>query len=142
MSYRIRRIDPFWVAHPAVFAVAIIGLALVFLGLKKANVALQGIGGVALLGAVLTMTRPAVSAVLGTLGFLGGVLTFVIMPNPQLAGSPMIWRVVSALFFALLYMGLMDALVLVVSALYNLFGGTLNLGGIQLDIEEGESGGA
>lgn len=141
MSYRIRRIDPFWLAHPVVIGVAAVGVVLALLGYTKNSYPLQIVGGLALMAGVLIATKPAVSAVLGTLGVLGGLLTFVLMPNAEVVGSPLVWRLVSTLFFGLLYMVLMDALVLVVSALYNFFGGTLNLGGIYLDIEEGESGG-
>lgn len=136
MSYRIRRIDPFWMPHPAVLAIAGVGLAVGLVGYQKANTILSLIGGVAMGGGVLVATRPAVSAVLGTLGVFGGLVTFVIMPGPQVAPLSLMWRLVSTIFFALLYMVLMDALVLVVAALYNFFGGAMNLGGISLEIEE------
>ena len=136
MSYRIRRIDPFWMPHPAVLAVAGIGLIVGLFGYQKQSLPLSLIGGIAMGGGILVATKPAVSAVLGSLGLFGGLVTFVIMPNPQLVNLSVLWRLVSTLFFALLYMVLMDALVLVVSALYNFFGGSLNMGGIHLDIEE------
>ncbi|PCI40542.1 MAG: hypothetical protein COB53_00690 [Elusimicrobia bacterium] len=136
MSYRIRRIDPFWIAHPVVIAAAVVGMLLALGGYAKNNIALSIIGGVSMAGGVLAATKPAVSGVLGSLGFFGGLITFVILPNPQLADSPLFWKLVSTLFFALLYMVLMDALVLLVSALYNFFGNSVNLGGIHLDIEE------
>ena len=85
---------------------------------------------------VCVATRPAVSGVLAALGFFGGLFTFVLFPNPQAAGSTVPWRLVSTLFFAAMYMGLMDALILVVAALYNFFSTTMKLGGIELDIEE------
>ncbi|MFH1726334.1 MAG: hypothetical protein ABII00_17120 [Elusimicrobiota bacterium] len=137
MSYRIRRVDPFWIAHPVVIGAAVIGVILALFGYWKDFVPLSIIGGIALAGGVLAATRPAISAVLGALGFLGGLITFIILPNPQLADLAWGWKLVSTLFFGLLYMVLMDALVLVVSALYNFFANTLNLGGIHLDIEEG-----
>lgn len=140
MSYRIRRIDPFWIAHPVVISAAVIGMLLALAGYAKNNVALSVIGGIAMAAGVIAATKPAVSGVLGTLGFFGGLVTFVILPNPQLADSPLFWKLVSTLFFALLYMVLMDALILLVSALYNFFGTTVNLGGIHLDIEESDEG--
>ncbi|HVE12183.1 MAG TPA: hypothetical protein VNI01_02205 [Elusimicrobiota bacterium] len=136
MSYRIRRIDPFWMPHPAVLVIAAIGLVVGLFGYEKGSTPLSLIGGVAMGGGVLVATRPAVSAVLGTLGVFGGLVTFVIMPNPNLATLSLMWRLVSTVFFALLYMVLMDALILVIAALYNFFGGAMNLGGISLDIEE------
>lgn len=138
MSYRIKRIDPYWIAHPGVIALAVIGVALALVGYNKANMAVQIAGGVMMAVGVLVATKHAVSAVLGTLGLLGGLVTFVVLPNPELATTPMGWRLVSTLFFGLLYMVLMDALVLVVCGLYNFFGGTLSLGALKLDIEEAE----
>ena len=136
MSYRIKRIDPFWIAHPGVIAIAVLGVVLALVGYSKNNIAIQIVGGVMMSGGVLVATKHAVSAVLGALGLIGGLVTFVVLPNPELATTPLGWRLVSTGFFALLYMVLMDALVLVVCGLYNLFGGTLNLGVLELDIEE------
>jgi hypothetical protein len=68
------------------------------------------------------------------------VVTFIVLPNPQLADSPMFWKFVSSLFFGLLYMVLMDALVLVVSALYNLFGNTMGMSGIRVEFDEEGAG--
>ncbi len=139
VSYRIKRIDPFWIAHPGVIAVAVVGVILALIGYNRGNIAIQVVGGVMMGGGVLVATKHAVSAVLGTLGLIGGILTFVILPNPELATTPMGWRLVSTLFFALLYMVLMDALILVVCGLYNFFGSTLNMKVLQLDIEEDEA---
>lgn len=142
MSYRIRRIDPFWIAHPAVIAVILIGLILGLIGYTKGQTLLLAIGGGAMLVGVCVATRPAVSGVLATLGFFGGLFTFVLFPNPQVVDSSLGWRLVSTLFFAAMYMGLMDALILVVAALYNFFSTTVRMGGIELDIEETPEAGA
>lgn len=136
MSYHVKRIDPFWKASPVVLAVAAIGLVLALFGYQKAQMAIAGVGAALLAVGVLMATKPAVSAILGSLGLFGGLVTFVILPNPQTDGLGFGLKLVSTGFFALLYMVLMDALVLVVSALYNFFGGGLGLGGIRLDIEE------
>jgi hypothetical protein len=142
MSYRIRRIDPFWIAHPVVIVVILIGLILGLIGYTKGQTLLLAVGGGAMLIGVCVATRPAVSGVLATLGFFGGLFTFVLFPNPQVVDSSVAWRLVSTLFFAAMYMGLMDALVLVVAALYNFFSATAKLGGIELDIEESAEAGA
>lgn len=136
MAYRVRRIDPFWIAHPAVIASAVIGLALALVGYTKGQAALSIIGGVLLGVGVLVATKPAVTGVLATLGFFGGVVNFVVLPNAQLGGATLPWKLVSTLFFALLYTVLMEALVLVVAALYNLFAGAMDAGAIELEIEE------
>ncbi len=139
MSYRIKRIDPFWIAHPGVIGIAVLGVVLALVGYSKNNIAIQIVGGVMMSGGVLVATKHAVSAVLGALGLIGGLVTFVLLPNPELATTPLGWRLVSTGFFALLYMVLMDALVLVVCGLYNLFGGTLNLGVLELELEESDA---
>ena len=136
MAYRVRRIDPFWMAHPAVIAAAVIGLVLALLGYSKGNPSLSIIGGVLLGIGVLVATKPAVTGVLATLGFFGGIVNFVVLPNAQLGGASLPWKLVSTLFFALLYTVLMEALVLVVAALYNLFAGSMNAGALELEIED------
>lgn len=140
MSYQIKRINPFWWAHPVVLGVAVVGLALALFGYKRGMWPLALIGAVVMSIGVLMATRPAVSAVLGTLGLFGGLVTFVVLPSPQTADLSVLLRMFSTLLFAFFYMVLMDALVLVVSALYNFFGGGMNLGGIQLEFEETAEG--
>jgi len=125
-----------------VIGLAVVGVVLALVGYSRNSLPLSIIGGLAMAGGVLTATKPAVSGVLGSLGFFGGLVTFIILPNPQMADSPIFWKLVSTLFFAVLYMVLMDALVLVVCALYNFFGASLNAGGIHLEIEEADDGGA
>ncbi len=65
MSYRIKRIDPFWIAHPGVIAIAVLGVVLALVGYSKNNIAIQIVGGVMMSGGVLVATKHAVSAVLG-----------------------------------------------------------------------------
>ena len=136
MAYRVRRIDPFWLAHPAGIAAAVIGLVLALFGYSKGNPSLSIVGGVLLGIGVLVATKPAVTGVLATLGFFGGIVNFVVLPNAQLGGASLPWKLVSTLFFALLYTVLMEALVLVVAALYNLFAGSMNAGALEIEIED------
>ena len=136
MAYRVRRIDPFWMANPLVIAAAAVGLVLALFGYSKGNAGLSIVGGVLLGIGVLVATKPAVTGVLATLGFFGGIVNFVVLPNAQLGGASLPWRLVSTAFFALLYTVLMEALVLVVAALYNLFAGSMNGGALELEIED------
>ncbi|MDE2293001.1 MAG: hypothetical protein KGL53_13040 [Elusimicrobia bacterium] len=136
MAYRIRRIDPFWMAHPAVFAAAAAGLLMALFGYSRQMTAVSILGGILLGVSVLIAMKPAVTGVLASLGFAGGLVNFLATPNASVAGMGVGWRVVSALFFALLYTVLMGALVLVVAALYNLFAGTMNAGAVELELEE------
>jgi len=136
MSYQLKRINPFWHVHPlipvAVAAGAALGAAAMVT--QKTNLAIVG-AVVAGLG-VLAGARPVISAVLLTLGLFGGAVTFLILPNPNTVGMSLAMRALSTVLFAGFYMVLMDALVLVVAVLYNLFAGVLGLGGVMLEFEE------
>lgn len=138
MSYRVRRIDPYWIKNPILPVVAVVGIgaALALIGRDMVMPAIGAavVGGVA----IILSTQPAVSAVLGTLGLLGGLMTFVLVPNSQNAAMAMSMRLLSTLLFTLFYTVLMDGVVLLVAVLYNLFAGGLGLGGLSLDLGEDE----
>ncbi len=136
MSYRVKRIDPYWIKNPILPAVAILGvlaaLALIAKGMVAPAVAAAAVSG----AAVILSTQPAVSAVLGTLGLAGGLMTFVLVPNSSNASMALSMRLVSTLLFTLFYTVLMDGVVLLVAVLYNLFAGGVGLGGLSLDLED------
>ncbi len=136
MSYRVRRVDPYWIKSPVLPVIAILGLgaalALVSRGMTVPAIVAAFVGG----AAVVASTRPAISAVLGTLGLIGGLTTFFIVPNGQNAAMPISLRLLSAVLFTLFYAVLMDGIVLVISVLYNLFAGAAGLGGFTLDLED------
>lgn len=136
MSYRVKRIDPYWIKNPILPAVAILGvlaaLALIAKNMVAPAIAAAAVGG----AAVVLSTQPAVSAVLGTLGLAGGLMTFVLVPNSSNASMALSMRGVSTLLFALFYTVLMDGVVLLVAVLYNLFAGGVGLGGLSLDLED------
>ncbi|MBI5202235.1 MAG: hypothetical protein HY925_11655 [Elusimicrobia bacterium] len=137
MSYQVKRIDPYWMTHPMIPVLVIAGAVLALIG-HQSDKAIIGIGGLVVAGiAVLLAAKPVISAVLATLGVFGGLITFVILPQPQMVGMPMMMRFLSTLLFALLYMVLMDALVLAIAFLYNLFG--VGMKGISIDLEESGS---
>ena len=134
MSYQIKRIDPYWMTHPMVPILVAAGAVIALIG-HQTDRNFIGIVGVVVMGvAVLVATKPVLSAVLGTLGVFGGLVTFVVLPNPQMVGMSLLLKLLSTLLFAALYMVLMDALVLAIAFLYNLFGAGLR--GISLDLEE------
>lgn len=137
MSYEIKRIDPFWKANPIFFAMAVGGTVLGVIGTNMNHTMIVGAGFVVAAIGVLLATKPLVSTVLGTLGFLGGLATFVILPNANSMGMTPIARVLSVLLFSAIYMVLMDAIVLLVACIYNTVSGLLGLGGITLEFEEG-----
>ncbi len=135
MSYQLRRIDPFWLTHPMVPTAVAIGGILGLIGFATGKPALAIVGGVVAGIGVLLGVKAAISALLGTLGLFGGLVTFVFVPNVNAASMGFGMRLVSAVLFAAFYMVLMDALVLVVSVLYNFFAGAVGLGGIRLELD-------
>ncbi len=136
MSYRVKRIDPYWMKNPILHAVAAVGvlaaLALISKDMIVPAIASAVVGGVA----VILSTQPAVSAVLGSLGLIGGLMTFIFVPNSQNATMALPMRLLSTLLFTLFYTVLMDGVVLIVAVLYNLFSGGLGLGGLSVDLED------
>jgi hypothetical protein len=136
MSYRVKRIDPYWNKNPILPIVAALGLGaglvLINREMVPAAIAAAAVGGIA----ILLMTQLAVSAVLGTLGLAGGLMTFIIMPNSQNAAMSLPMKLLSTLLFTLFYTVLMDGVILLVSVLYNLFAGAVGLGGLSLDLED------
>lgn len=140
MSYRVKRIDPYWIKNPILPVVALVGvgaaLGLVSRDMMAPAVIAATVGGLA----VIASTKPAVSAVLGTLGLIGGLVTFILVPNAQNASMSVPLRLLSTVLFTLFYTILMDGVVLIIAVLYNLFAGAVGLGGLSLDLEdEGES---
>ena len=85
--------------------------------------------------AVKSLALSAVPAVLLLLGLFGGVVTFFIVPNPQLGDAGPSVRFLATGLFALLYTVLMNALLIVAAFLYNLFVGVVGLRGIKVELE-------
>lgn len=143
MSYRVKRIDPYWIKNPILPVVAVAGvmaaLALVTRDMVPLAIVSAVVGGLA----VILSTKPAVSAVLGTLGLIGGLTTFILVPNSQNAAMTLPLKLLSTILFTLFYTVLMDGVVLLIAVLYNLFAGAVGLGGLSLDLEDdGAEGGA
>jgi hypothetical protein len=136
LSYRVKRIDPFWIKNPVLPIVAIGGVLIALVGVQQVKTAVA-IGGAVIGGlAIFLSTRPAVSAVLGTLGLLGGIVTILAVPSPSTLGMTMGLRLVSTLLFTVFYTVLMDGVVLLVAVLYNLFAGVVGLGGFSVELED------
>jgi hypothetical protein len=135
MSYQVKRVDPFWHTHPMVPTGVAIGGILALIGFSTGKAVVGGAGGLVAAAAVLFAARPAISALLGTLGLFGGLVQFVLLPNLNSAGMSVLMRWGAALLFGLFYMVLMDALVLVVAVLYNFYAGAIGLGGIRLELD-------
>ena len=138
MTQKLRRIDPYWHTHPMIPTAVAIGFILALIGYFRAQSILAISGGVIAGLAIVFAVRPVVSAVLGTVGLFGGVLSFLIVPNLSAAGMSVWLRCVSAAMFMVFYTVLMDALVLVLAVLYNFYSDTLGLNSVHLEMEAAE----
>jgi hypothetical protein len=136
MNYQVKRLNPYWIIHPMIPTAVAIGVICGAVGFLKEQSVIMIIGGIIAGAGLVAAIRPVFSALLGTLGLLGGFLTFVIVPNSGAADMGMALRLLSAVLFGLFYMVLMDALVLVVCVLYNFFSGAVGLSGLTLELGE------
>jgi len=84
-------------------------------------------------GSLVTSSVPLVVFVLA---LLGGVITFMVIPNLQLAPMSFMQKIMSVGLYALLYVVLTTALLVFTAFVYNLLTGVLGLRGITFDIEE------
>lgn len=144
MSYQIRRIDPYWIAHPIVLALAVGGALLSCVGILIEQRGSAGpvsgstlviLGALVAGAAILLAAKPAISATFGALGLIGFSFSFFFLPDLQMAGQSFGRKLLAAALAGLMYMPLMDALVLAAAFFYNFFGAVLG-GGIALDIEQ------
>ena len=138
MTQQVKRVDPYWHTHPMIPTGVAVGAILALIGYLKAATVLAVVGGAVAALAILFAARPVLSAVLGTLGLAGGLLSFVVVPNLSAAGMSLPLKLVATLMFAVFYMVLMDALILVLAVLYNLFSDTLGLSAVRLELEAAE----
>jgi len=75
------------------------------------------------------------------MGILGGLLTFIILPNPQLDPMSGSARIMATGLFALLYMLLMLALMVVIAFLYNIFTQAMGMRGVTIEMESADESG-
>ena len=140
MSYRVKRIDPYWFTHPAL-PVAVFAGALTALGAGFAGSPVVAVAGAltASVGIILA-TRPAITGTVMLLGFLGGLVTFVISPNSQNAALSMGQKAMSVGFYTIFYAVLTEGALLLLSVVYNFFSAFSSLGGLSLDLEDAGGG--
>ena len=136
MSYRVKRIDPYWFKHPILPIVVFIGATLA-LGAGFANKpAVAILGAVIAAAGILISTRPAITGTVMLLGFLGGLVTFVISPNSSNAALSAGQKALSVGFYTLFYAVLTAGALLLVSVVYNFFAAVSSLGGLSLELED------
>ena len=85
---------------------------------------------------IASLIMSSVPIVVFALAVLGGVVTFMVVPNPQLAPMSIAEKMMSVGLFALLYVVIVSALMVFVSFLYNILTGVLGMKGVSFDIEE------
>lgn len=132
MSYRIKRIDPFWFKAPAVPGIAVAAAAASLIAAQAGRTPFAALAAAVCGVAVFLATKPALSGVFAVFGLLAGVATFITAPA---AGLSPLMRVLATAAFSLFYMVLMDGVVLAVSAIYNLFSRD-GLRGLSLDLRD------
>lgn len=136
MSYRVKRIDPYWFTHPAIPVVILAGVGLAAFGGYSSKPALAVAGVVVAAAGIVAATRPAITATMFMLGFLGGLSTFVIFPGGQNVGLPLMQKIMSTAFYSLFYAVLTAGALLLLSVVYNFFAAIGSLGGLSLELED------
>ncbi len=131
MSYRIKRVDPYWFKSPAVGGTAVVFGAVALYGARTGSVPALALGAFVAAVMVILATKPALSAVFAAFGLLGGVLAFLAGSS---AGMSPLLRLTATAGFGLFYAALMDIVVLGLSVIYNSFTG-VGFKGLALDLE-------
>jgi hypothetical protein len=140
MAYRVKRIDPYWFKHP-IIPIAVLAGAVLALGGGFAQKPALAIGGALLASiGIIAATRPAITGTALLLGFLGGLVTFVIAPNSQNAALSGMQKALSTGFYTLFYAVLTQGALLLLSVVYNFFAAISTLGGLSIELED-EGGG-
>ena len=139
MNYQVKRLDFTWLLNTGTMVGVVIGMIVSLVGYRSNNLLLMGAGGVVFGGAIVAITRPVLSGLLAILGLFGGLLTFFLVPNPEVVNMPLGTRMMAAILFTALYTVLMDTLLVVGSLLYNVLTRTVGLQGIVLEVSTEES---
>jgi hypothetical protein len=85
---------------------------------------------------VASLVTSSVPLVVFVLALLGGAVTFVVVPNIQLAPMSAFQKLLSIGLYALLYVVITTAVLVFAAFVYNLLTGVLGLRGVTFDIEE------
>lgn len=83
-----------------------------------------------------SLVASSVPLVVFCLALLGGVVTFMVVPNIQLATMTFMQKILSVGLYALLYVVITTAVLVFIAFIYNILTGVLGLRGITFDIEE------
>lgn len=83
-----------------------------------------------------SLVTSSVPLVVFCLAVLGGVVTFMVVPNMQLASMTVFQKLLSVGLYALLYVVISTAVLVFAAFVYNVLTGVLGLRGVTFDIEE------
>ena len=70
------------------------------------------------------------------IALLGGVVTFMLVPNPQYASMSAAQKLLAVGLYSLLYAVLVSALLVFIAFIYNILTGVLGMKGICFEFEE------
>ncbi len=135
MAYQLKRVDPFWHTHPMIPTAVVIGGILGFIGYARQSMPIAVVGGAVAALALFFAARPSVSLVLATVGFLGGLVQYVVAPGLNASTLTLLEKIFSIAFYTVFYAALMDAVVLVLAVLYNFYAGAVGFGGIRVELD-------
>ena len=85
---------------------------------------------------IASLITSSVPIVVFALAILGGIVTFMVGPNPQIEPMNIGQKMLSIGLFALLYVVIVSALMVFIAFLYNVLTGVLGMKGVSFDIEE------
>jgi len=85
---------------------------------------------------ISSLVTSSVPLVVFCLALLGGVVTFMVVPNMQLAPMGFGQKLLSVFLYSLLYVVICTAVMVFAAFVYNIFSGVLGLRGVTLEIEE------
>ena len=85
---------------------------------------------------ITSIITSAMPIVVFALGVLGGIITFLLVPNLQLDMMSIGGKLQSIGYFSLLYVIIVSALLVFIAFLYNILTGVLGMKGVAFDIEE------
>jgi len=83
-----------------------------------------------------SLVTSSVPLVVFCLALLGGVITFMVVPNMQMVSMSFMQKIFSVGLYALLYVVIFTAVLVFAAFVYNIFTGVLGLRGVTFDIEE------
>ncbi|HCC46624.1 MAG TPA: hypothetical protein DEQ38_00665 [Elusimicrobia bacterium] len=83
-----------------------------------------------------SLVASSVPLVVFCLALLGGIVTFMVVPNMQMVSMTFMQKILSVGLYALLYVVISTAVIVFAAFVYNIFTGVLGLRGVTFDIEE------